>query len=108
MRWGERMKAKPAWKLGILAIVAFGFLSGCYIANSATIEFDNTVNDTFDCYVDGDYAVTVGPFGIAYYDVTWAGARTTTFFVEVYDTIGFYDSLDVIVTDGQLATVEIF
>ena len=48
------MKTRLALKLGILAIVALGLLSGCFLVqNTATIRFENTIIDRlklFDFY----------------------------------------------------------
>ena len=80
------MKARLALKVGILFIAAVGFLSGCFLVkNSTTIGFLNFDNTTYDCFVEGDYATTVGPYTTAYYEYSWSGGSTTTVYIEVTD-----------------------
>jgi len=98
------MRAKLALKLAILAVLALGFLSGCFLfTNSATIAFDNYVAASFDCYVDGAYVGTVGSLGYPTHEYTWTGASTRSFYWEVdgsYYSSGYLDAID-----GQISTV---
>jgi hypothetical protein len=76
------MKAGLAIRLGILAIVALGFLSGCILLeNSATIVFDNTLGAIdLDCVFDGqDFGTAAAGFWISS-DYYWTGS--TTIFVD--------------------------
>jgi hypothetical protein len=102
------MIAKLALKLMILAFVAAGFLSGCFlVTNTGTIEFDNTLGTSFDCYVNGTYVGTVLGSDWFDYDYTWSGASSTTVSWEVDYAIGgaYYDSGSILVIDGLMSTV---
>jgi hypothetical protein len=106
------MKAKLALKLGIIALVIVGSLSGCFLFKSTgTIVFDNYDPVSFNGYVDGEY-VWIEPYilpydGYTYYDVEWTGTKPKTVYVEVTDGLGHNDSGYFTLNDGQETWVTI-